>query len=84
MICKNDVLRNFPILEDDFDALTDYGLFSKMVGYVKSLDAFVKNELDSELKKYIDDRFNEIMLDTMYDSQTETLIMYINRGDNNG
>ena len=84
MICKNAVLRNFPILEDDFDALTDYELFSKMVAYVKSLDAFVRNELDNELKKYIDERFNDIMLDTMYDAETETLIMYIDRGENNG
>ena len=78
MICKNAVLRNFPILEDDFDALTDYELFSKMVAYVKSLDAFVKNELDKELKEYIDERFNEIMLDAMYDENTETLILYLN------
>lgn len=78
MICKNTVLRNFPILEDDFDALTDYELFSKMVAYVKSLDSFVKNELDKELKNYIDERFNEIMLDAMYDENTETLILYLN------
>ena len=81
MICKNAVLRNFPILEDDFDALTDYELFSKMVAYVKSLDAFVKTELDKELKEYIDTRFNEIMLDAMYDAETETLILYL---DNQG
>lgn len=81
MICKNAVLRNFPVLEDDFDALTDYELFSKMVGYVKRLDAFVKNELDKELKEYIDKRFNEIMLDAMYDAETETLILYL---DNQG
>ena len=82
MICKNAVLRNFPILEDDFDALTDYELFSKMVGYVKSLDNYVKNKLDDELKKYIDQRFNEMMLNAMYDSATETLILYLS--DNNG
>lgn len=81
MICKNAVLRNFPILEDDFDALTDYELFSKMVAYVKSLDAFVKTELDKELKEYIDTRFNEIMLNSMYDAETETLILYL---DNQG
>lgn len=84
MICKNSVLRNFPILEDDFDALTDYELFSKMVGYVKKLDAFVKNELEDALTKYIDQRFNEIMLDAMYDAETETLILYLDRGENNG
>lgn len=81
MICKNAVLRNFPILEDDFDALTDYELFSKMTAYVKKLDAFVRNELDNELHEYIDQRFNEIMLNAMYDSTTETLILYL---DNEG
>lgn len=81
MICKNAVLRNFPILEDDFDALTDYELFSKMVAYVKKLDAFVRNDLDDELKKYIDERFNDILLDTMYDAENETLIFYLNKGE---
>ena len=82
MICKNAVLRNFPILEDDFDALTDYELFSKMTGYVKKLDAYVRNELDDSLHKYIDQRFNDMIIDTMYDAENETLILYLNdQGD---
>ena len=84
MICKNAVLRNFPILEDDFDALTDYELFSKMVGYVKSLDAYVKGKMEDDLKEYINQEFNNIMMDAMYDAPTETLILYLNRGENNG
>lgn len=35
MIFRNWVLENFPFLEDDFDALTDYELFCKMVEYMK-------------------------------------------------
>lgn len=35
MIFRNWVLQNFPFLEDDFDALTDYELFCKMVEYMK-------------------------------------------------
>ena len=35
MIFRDFVIKNFPILEDDFDALTDYQLFCKMVGYMK-------------------------------------------------
>ena len=39
MIFRNWVLENFPFLEDDFDALTDYELFCKMVEYMrKSLE----------------------------------------------
>lgn len=81
MICKNAVLRNFPILEDDFDALTDYELFSKMVGYVKKLDAFVKNELEDALRKYINEEFNNMMLNAMYNAETETLVLYLDRSD---
>ena len=35
MIFRDFVIQNFPFLEDDFDALTDYQLFCKMVGYMK-------------------------------------------------
>lgn len=35
MIFRNWVLQNFPFIEDDFDALTDYELFCKIVGYMK-------------------------------------------------
>jgi hypothetical protein len=31
---RNWVFQNFPFLEDDFDALTDYELFCKICGYV--------------------------------------------------
>lgn len=81
MLCRNSVLRNFPILEDDFDALTDYELFSKMVGYVKSLDAYVKGKMEDELKAYINQEFNNIMMDTIYDPVTETLVLYLNRSE---
>ena len=43
---------------------------------------FANNELSEELKAYIDKRFNDIMLDTMYEPETETLIMYIRKGVN--
>jgi hypothetical protein len=32
---RNIILENFPFLEDDFDAVDDYHLFSKMVGYMR-------------------------------------------------
>ena len=58
MIFRNWVLQNFPFLEDDFDALTDYELFCKMVEYMKkSLDKIVEyqgklNEFRAELDSY--------------------------------
>lgn len=55
MIFKNWVMQNFPFLEDDFDALTDYELFCKMLEYVKE---FAKDNEDfkkelNELETYI-------------------------------
>ena len=55
MIFRNWVLQNFPFLEDDFDALTDYQLFCKMLEYVKE---FAKD--NEEFKKQIEDLENYI------------------------
>ena len=82
MLGKNFVLQNFPFLEDDFDALTDYQLFCKMTGYVKKLDQFIRNELGDAINEYIQQNFDNIMIDAMYDSENEKLILY--KEDNNG
>lgn len=79
--CKNFGLQNFPFLEDDFDATTAYKLFSQMVAHVRNLEMFIKDELDGAIRKYINEEFNNMMLDAMYDAETETLILYLNRGD---
>lgn len=42
---------------------------------------FINNKIDDQLKDYIDERFNDIMLNAMYDAETETLILYL---DNQG
>ena len=65
-ICTKDfVIRNFPFLENDFDALTDYELFSKMVCYAKKLA--ISN------KTFVDNLDNK--LDEMYENgQLENLI----------
>lgn len=72
----NYILQNFPFLEDDFDALTDYELFSKMVGYVKELNNFFINDLEKNIEKYIDENLGNILMNAMYDSTTETLRLY--------
>lgn len=74
MIFRNWVLQNFPFLENDFDALTDYELFCKMMEYVMQ---FAKNEEEfrAELDGYknyfenldvqeeIDNKLNEMAAD---------------------
>ena len=81
MIFRNWVLQNFPFLEDDFDALTDYELFCKMVEYMKKSLEKVKSyqtELDifsaklDEFQHYFDnlDLQEEVdkKLDEMYEN----------------
>jgi len=46
---RNWILQNFPLLEDDFDALTDYELFCKMLEYIKG---FAKD--NEEFKKQLE------------------------------
>lgn len=63
------VIQNFPFIEEDFDALTNYGLLSKIVEYLnKVIDS--QNEVSEEvetlaseftdLKNYIDNYFDDL------------------------
>lgn len=88
MIFRNYVLENFPFLEDDFDALTDYELFCKMVEYMKEslkkIEGF-QSEINAftiklnEFEHYFDnlDLQDEVdnKLDEMYENgQLQSLI----------
>ena len=42
---------------------------------------FVNNNITEQIKEYIQEEFNNIMLNAMYDAETETLILYL---DNQG
>jgi vacuolar-type H+-ATPase subunit I/STV1 len=67
-IFNNFVLENFPYIEEDFDSLTNYQLFSKIVGYVQDIKKIV-----DEHSKFIGDfeeqyqtllnEFNELKAD---------------------
>ena len=74
-------LENFPFIEEDFDALTSYEMYCKIVEYLNKMANFINVEVTDFITDYINRRFNEIMIDTMYESDTETLILYLNNGD---
>ena len=40
---------------------------------------FINDILEDKITDYINEQFNNIMIDTMYDSETETLILFLNR-----
>ena len=42
---------------------------------------FINNKITEQIKEYINEEFNNIMLNSMYDAENETLILYL---DNQG
>ena len=50
---RREVVQNFPFIEEDFDALTDYGLISKIGGYLNKCIINVDN-LDNDFKRLVD------------------------------
>lgn len=76
------VIQNFPFIEEDFDALTDYGLLCKVVEYLnKVIDH--QNNVDSkidglvegfeELKSYVDNYFDNLDIQTEINNKLEDM-----------
>lgn len=66
---KRCVLQNFPFIEADFDALTNYGLLCKIVEYINTViesqnevqaNVEALNNAFIELKNYVDNFFNNL------------------------
>lgn len=76
------VIQNFPFIEEDFDALTNYGLLSKIVEY---LNAVIKsqNEVTEEveylanaynqLKNYVDHYFDNLDVQEEVDKKLDEM-----------
>lgn len=75
-------LQNFPFLDYDFDATTDWAVMQELGKKTNEIICFINNVLDEKLIEYIDKRFNDIMLNSMYDAETETLILYLKKEAN--
>lgn len=60
------------------ESLSYYEQICRINKKVNELISIFNEQLTQELTKYIDERFNDIMLETMYDAETETLILYLN------
>lgn len=39
--------------------------------------AFINDILEQKISEYINEKFNDIMLDSMYEAETETLVLYL-------
>ena len=64
------------------ESLSYYEQICRINKKVNELISIFNEQLTQDLQKYIDEKFNEIMINAMYDAQTETLILYLdNAGD---
>lgn len=43
---------------------------------------FINTILEQKISEYINAKFNDIMIDSMYVPETETLVLYLNNGGN--
>lgn len=71
---RNYVIRNFPFLEDDFDALTDYQLFCKICGYVIKYQKDNKEMMAKidEFQHYFDNLDVQEEIDNKLDEMAES------------
>ena len=63
------------------ESLSYYEQICRINQRLNDLYSIFNEQLTEELQKYIDERFNDIMLDTMYDPATETLTLYLHNTD---
>lgn len=70
-------IQEFPFIDATFDDITYLQILSKLSNKTNEVIRFVNNVLEDKLVEYIDQRFNDIMLDSMYESETETLVLYL-------
>lgn len=72
---KQPIYKVIPLAFDE--SMSYYECICKLTAKINELISVFNEELTDELTAYIDERFNEIMIDAMYDSSTETLILYL-------
>lgn len=76
MIFRNWVLENFPFIEDDFDALTDYELFCKMIEYVKKVH--IDNErFINEITTKLEQMYNEGKFDSLIEEIVNLQLIFV-------
>ena len=76
MIFRNWVCQNFPVLVDDFDALTDYELFCKVLSYVKDIvkDNKEINKKLNELEIYVKNYFENLDVQEEIDNKLDEMV----------
>lgn len=61
-----------PLVFDD--SMSYYEAVARLVNTVNQLITLINGGVDENLKEYIDERFDNLMINTIYDAKTETII----------
>lgn len=73
--CMCYTTKVIPLAFDE--SMSYYEQLCKLTSKMNELINFANNELTEALKEYIEKEFNNMMLDTMYDAETETLTLFL-------
>lgn len=61
-----------PLVFDD--SMSYYEAVARLVNTVNQLITLINGGVDENLKEYIDERFDNLMINAIYDAKTETII----------
>lgn len=75
-VCFN-AQKVLPLVYDE--SLSYYEQLCKLTHSMNKLIDVVNNTIDDTIKEFVDKQFNNIMLNTMYDSESETLTLYLDK-----
>jgi hypothetical protein len=74
------VIQEFPFLDESFDAVTDWEVMQKLGEKTNEIIKFINTILEEKISEYINSKFNQMMINSMYEPETETLILYLDDG----
>lgn len=75
-------LTEFPFIDETFDSITEWEILQKLGEKTNEIICFINSVLEQKLNEYIVEKFNDMMLDSMYEAETETLILYLTHTEN--
>lgn len=62
-----------PLVFDD--SISYYEAISRLIYTVNQLVLLINNSIDENLKSYIDSKFDSLMINAIYDEETETIVL---------
>lgn len=70
-------IQNFPFVDESVNAINNWQILQKYGAKIDEIINFINTALDKTINEYIDARFNDMIINTMYEAETETLVLYL-------